>query len=75
VLGSQFFLYYLCSCKIFRMNSRIASRRNFLKAAGMAGAAVAITEGPWWRLIAADRSPSPSLGVVVWGVGLGPFVD
>ena len=46
------------------MNSRTPSRRAFLKTAGLAGAAIAITEGPCWRLIAADISgpvpPAPN---------------
>src|ERR1043166_255977 len=52
------------SVKIDRMNSRTPSRRAFLKTAGLAGAAIAITEGPCWRLIAADISgpvpPAPN---------------
>jgi hypothetical protein len=46
------------------MNSGTFSRRSFLKAAGLAGAAVAIGEGPWRRLVAAEMSrvavPTPS---------------
>jgi hypothetical protein len=46
------------------MNPGTSSRRSFLKATGLAGAAVAIGEGPWRRLVAAEMSgaaaPTPS---------------
>jgi Hypothetical glycosyl hydrolase 6/Beta-galactosidase trimerisation domain len=42
------------------MNSGTSSRRSFLKAAGLAGGAVAIGEAPW-RLVAAEMSGAASL--------------
>jgi hypothetical protein len=42
------------------MNSG-TSRRSFLKAAGLAGAAVAVGEGPWRRLFAAEMSGAAAL--------------
>ena len=47
-----------------RMNVGTTSRRRFLKAAGLAGAAMAIGQAPWRRLAAAEASraatPAPS---------------
>jgi hypothetical protein len=43
------------------MNSGTASRRSFLKAAGLAGAVVAIGEGPWRWVVAAEMSGPASL--------------